>query len=129
MTFRATISGLLISAFVLAAAPALAGTMDAGSLEARVDRLLWQLVNDERYSHLQVAAHYERLRAALLDQACLAAAAPCAMLDKAGLEGRTITTEIRPEHVEAIEELLFMPHSAHVTATDAPAQLFITAAD
>ncbi|MGV3593300.1 MAG: hypothetical protein ACO1PZ_16565 [Gammaproteobacteria bacterium] len=129
MTFRASISGLLISAFVLAAVPALAGTTDAGSLEARVDRLLWQLANDERYSHLPVAAHYERLRAALLDQACLSATAPCAALDRAGHEGRTITAEIRPEQVEAIEQLLLMPHSAQVTATNSPAQLFITAAD
>ncbi|MGV3591905.1 MAG: hypothetical protein ACO1PZ_09465, partial [Gammaproteobacteria bacterium] len=95
----------------------------------RVDRLLWQLANDERYSHLPVAAHYERLRAALLDQACLAATAPCAALDRAGHEGRTITTEIRPEQIEAMEQLLLMPHNAQVTATNSPAQLFITAAD
>ena len=129
MNFRACIRSVLVSALVLAAVPVLAGTSDAGSLEARVDRLLWQLVNDERYSRLPVAANYERLRAALLDQACLAATAPCAALDRAGHEGRSITTEIRPEHVEAIEQLLFTPHSAHVTTIDAPAQLFITAAD
>lgn len=129
MSFRASIRLLLVSALALGAVTAVAGTTDARSLEARVDRLLLQLMNDERYSHLPVAAHYERLRAALLDEACFSAAAPCAALDRMTHQGRTITTEIRAEQVEAIEQLLFMPPSAHVVVNEAPAHLMISAAD
>lgn len=120
---------LVVSAVLLGTVPAHAGTTDVVSLEARVDRLLWQLMNDERYSHLPIAAHYERLRSALLDQACLSAAAPCAALDRMPHQGRVITTEIRPEHVEAIEQLLFAPPGASVAANETPAHLMITSAD
>ncbi|MDY6984001.1 MAG: hypothetical protein SV422_13015 [Pseudomonadota bacterium] len=129
MSFRASVRLLLVSALVLGAVPALAGTTDAGSLEARVDRLLWQLMNDERYSNVPIAAHYERLRAALIDEACFSAAAPCVALDRVTHQGRTITTEVRPEQVEAIEQLLFTPPSAHVVANEAPAHLMISSAD
>lgn len=129
MAFRASVRVLVVSALALGAVPASAGTTDAGSLEARVDRLLWQLVNDERYSHLPVAANYEHLRGALLEQACLVAAAPCAALDRVSHEGRTMTTEITPEQIEAIESLLAAPPGANLTATAAPGHLLITAAD
>jgi hypothetical protein len=135
MSFRVSVRLLLASALALAtvsgfsAAAAQAGTTDAGTLEARVDRLLWQLLNDERYSHLPIAAQYERLRGALLDQACLSVTKPCAALDRSPHHGRTITTEIRPEHVEAIEQLLFTPHSAQVSPTEVPAHMLVSAAD
>jgi hypothetical protein len=129
MSFRVNVRLLLVSALILGAGPTLAGTADAESLDARVDRLLWQLMNDERYSHLPIAAQYERLRGALLDQACLTVTAPCAALDRTPHQGRAITSDIRPEHVEAMEQLLFTPHSAQVTATKAPVHLLISSAD
>jgi len=109
------------------AVPVIAGTTDAASLEARVDRLMWQLVNDERYSHLQVPANYERLRGALLEQACLVAAAPCAALDKMPHAGRTMTTEITPEQLKVIEQLLFSLHSASAELDETPVHLMVTA--
>lgn len=129
MTFQASARLLLIAALACGAVPAMAGTTDAGTLDVRVDRLLWQLMNDERYSHLPIATRYESLRGVLLEQACLAATAPCATLDRMPHQGRTITTEIRPEQVEAIEQLLFTPQKAHVTAAEAPAHRLISAAD
>lgn len=128
MTFPQCARLFMVSAVLLGTVPAHAGTTDAASLEARVDRLLRQLMNDERYSHLPIAAHYERLRSALLDQACLAAA-PCVALDRMPHQGRVITTEIRPEHVEAIEQLLFAPPGASVAASGTPEHLMITSAD
>jgi hypothetical protein len=129
MAFRAAVRILLASALVSGAFPVLAGTADTGSLEARVDRLLWQLVNDARYSHLQVAANYERLRAQLLEQACLVSAAPCAQPDKLTHKGATMTTEITPEQVEIIEKLMFTLHSASVSVAAPPAHLLVTSAE
>ncbi len=111
------------------AMPALAETADALSLEQRVDRLLWQLVNDERYSHLQVAANYERLRTQLLDQACLVSAAPCHHSDKVTQHGHAITTEITPEQEVLVEQLLFTIHSASASVTHSPAHLMLTGAE
>ena len=72
---------------VLVALPAQAESVEVSSLEARVDRLLWQLVNDERYGHLQVAANYERLRARLLEDSCLISSTPWAPDDRLVHEG------------------------------------------
>lgn len=129
MALRASARVLLASALVLGVVPAMAGTTDAGSLEMRVDRLLWQLVNDERYSHLPVAANYERLRGALLEQACLVATAPCAALDKVTHQGRAMTTEITPAQVEVIEQLLFAPHNASASVTRPSTHLMLTASE
>ena len=129
MSFRASIRILLASLLVSGAAPVLAGTTDAAALEARVERLLWQLVNDERQAQLPVAANYERLRGALLDQACLVSAAPCAALDRMTHEGRAMTTEITPEQVELIEQLLFSLRDARAAPSEAPVHLLVTTAE
>ena len=129
MALRASARALLASALVLGVVPVMAGTTDSGSLEPRVDRLLWQLVNDERYSHLPVAANYERLRGALLEQACLVATAPCAALDRLTHEGHTMTTEITPAQVEAIEQLLFAPHNASASIAKPSVHLMLTASE
>ena len=76
------------------------------SAEARVDRLLWSLVNDERYSHLQIAANYERLRTQLLDQACPVSAAPCLQSGETPLRAHPMTPEIAPEREVFVEQLL-----------------------
>jgi hypothetical protein len=128
MAFRATLRILVISALALGAVPAFAGTEDAGSLEARVDRLLWQLVNDERYSHLPVAANYERLRTQLLEQACLVSATPCEASDRIH-QGRAMTSEISPEQLEVLEQLLFTIHSASTSNFDSPMHLMVIAAE
>jgi hypothetical protein len=125
MTFRACIRILLVSAPVLAALPVLAGNIDAGSLEARVDRLLWQLVNDERYSHLQIAANYEGLRAQLLEQACFVADTPCAPFDRIH-HGRAMTSEISPEQAEVLEQLMFTLHKASASVVVQPAHLMVS---
>jgi hypothetical protein len=126
MAFRATLRILLSSALVLATVPVIAGTADARALEARVDQLMWQLVNDERYAHLGVAANYDKVRA-LLEQACLASTEPCAALDRMTHSGRTMTTEITPEQTEALEQLLFTIHSASASVTEPAAYLMATA--
>jgi hypothetical protein len=97
---------------VCAAVPAQAESTDAGALEARVDRLLWQLVNDERYGHLQVAANYERLRSRLLEETCFVSAAPCAHDDRLMHHGLMMTTEITPEQEAIVEQLMFTLHNA-----------------
>ncbi len=119
---------LFPAVLVLATVPVRAETADTGSLEARVDRLLWQLVNDERYSHLQVAANYERLRARLLEETCFVSAAPCAHNDKLMHDGRMMTTEITPEQEQLIEQLVFTLHNSSAAITSTSTHLLVSAA-
>jgi hypothetical protein len=113
---------------VLATVPVRAETADIGAVEARVDRLLWQLVNDERYSHLQVAANYERLRARLLEETCFVSAAPCGHNDKLLHNSLRMTTEITPEQEQLIEHLVFTLHNQSAAITAPPAHLMVSAA-
>jgi hypothetical protein len=109
MDLAAFFRRIAITALALASLPALAGneSTDAPwSAEARVDRLLWSLVNDERYSHLQIAANYERLRTQLLDQACLVSAAPCLQAGDKPHSAQSRTAEITPEQQVVIEQLM-----------------------
>jgi len=120
---------LFPAVLVLLALPGRAETADAGSREARVDRLLWQLVNDERYGHLQIATHYERLRARLLEESCFASAAPCAHDDRLLHHGLTMTTEITPEQEAIIEQLMFTLHSTSASIAEPSAGLMVSATD
>jgi hypothetical protein len=119
---------LFPAVLVLATVPVRAETADIGSLEARVERLLWQLVNDERYGHLQVAANYERLRARLLEETCLVSAAPCAHNDKLMHKGLMMTTEITPEQEQLIEQLVFTLHNSSASIAAPPTHLMVSAA-
>jgi hypothetical protein len=120
---------LFPAVLVLATVPMRAETADAGSLEARVDRLLWQLVNDERYSHLQVAANYERLRTRLLEETCFVSAVPCAHDDKLMHHGVMITTEITAEQEAIIEQLLHTLHNTSAQVARPAAYLMVSAAE
>jgi hypothetical protein len=119
---------LLLSSAVLGTVPAFAESTDALALEARVDRVLAQLVNDERYSHLPIMANYDRLRARLLEQACFVADAPCAGIDRIH-HGSAMTTEIAPEQAEVLEQLLFTIHSASASAAEPAPHLMVTTAE
>lgn len=119
---------LFPAVLVLATVPVRAETADAGSLDARVDRLLWQLVNDERYSHLQIAANFERLRARLLEETCLVSAAPCAYNDKQMHNGRMMTTEVTPEQEQLIEQLVFTLHNSSASITAPSTHLLVSVA-
>ena len=114
---------------VLAALPAQAESLDAGSLEARVDRLLWQLINDERYGHLQVAANYERLRARLLENGCLVSSALCALDDRLMHHGLTMSTEITPEQEAIIEQLMSTLRNTSASAAQPAVGLMVSAAE
>lgn len=127
MAFRAALRILLASALVSATVPVIAGNADARALEARIDHLMWQLVNDERYAHLGVAANYDKVRAAL-EQACLVSTEPCASLDRTPHGGHTMTTEISPEQTQALEQLLSTIHSASASVSRPSAYLMVTAA-
>lgn len=120
---------LFPAVLVLATVPVRAETADTGSLEARVDRLLWQLVNDERYSHLQVAANYERLRARLLEETCFVSAAPCGHNDRLIHNGLMMTTEITPEQEQIIERLLFTLHNNSASIATPSPYLMVSAAE
>jgi endonuclease/exonuclease/phosphatase (EEP) superfamily protein YafD len=122
---RAVVAAL----FACATLPALAGTEPAeGSwaTEARVDRLLWELVNDERYSQLQVAKNYERLRARFLEQACLVSAAPCLQRGEVQKNAHTITAEITPEQEVLVEQLLYTIRSASASIAERPVHLLVS---
>lgn len=129
MIMRSNARPLLLSTLLAVATPLAAGTVDDAVLEARVDRLLWQIVNDARYSHLQVAANYERLRAILLAQPCRVSAAPCATGDRLPYQGRTPTTALAPEQERAIEQLLFSFHGDRTAVSLPPSSLMITATE
>lgn len=119
---------LFPAVLVLATVPVRAESADASSLEARVDRLLWQLVNDERYSHLQVAANYEQLRARLLEETCFVSAAPCGPNDKLTHKGMVMTTEITPEQERLIEQLVFSLHNSRASIATPFTHLLVSAA-
>ena len=119
---------LLLSSVAWGTVPAFAESYDALSIEARVDRVLAQLVNDERYSHLQIAANFDRLRARLLEQACFVADASCAGIDRIH-HGRAMTSEIAPEQAEVLEQLLFTIHSASASAAEPAPHLMVTTAE
>jgi hypothetical protein len=120
---------LFPAVLVLATVPVRAETVDTGSLEARVDRLLWQLVDDERYSHLQVAANYERLRARLLEETCFVSAAPCAHDGRLMHHGLMMTTEITPEQEAIIEQLMFTLHNTSASIAKPSEGLLVSAAE
>jgi hypothetical protein len=127
-----TLRGIALAAFALASLPAFAGneSMDAPwSVEARVDRLLLSLVNDERYSHLQIAANYERLRAQLLDEACLVSAAPCLHSVETPRSAQSMTTEITPEQQAVLDQLLHALHNATASNTATPVHLMVSTTD
>ncbi len=117
---------LVFALFALMAVSALAESTDAASVEQRVDRLLWQLVNDERYSHLQVAANYEQLYARLLEQACLVSAAPCAHSDAVTQQAHVMTSEVTPQQEVLVEQLLFSIQQASATTVQPPAHQMVT---
>jgi hypothetical protein len=120
---------LFPAVLVLAAVPVRAETADTGSTEARVDRLLWQLINDERFSHLQVAANYKGLRASLLEETCFVSAAPCAHDDRLMHHGLMMTTEITPEQEAIIEQLMFTLHNTSASLADPIAGRMVSAAE
>jgi endonuclease/exonuclease/phosphatase (EEP) superfamily protein YafD len=121
---------LAFALLALMSAAVLAEPADAGFVEQRVDRLLWQLVNDERFSHLQVAANYERLRAQLIEQACLVSAASCAQADDAvASQARAITTEMTPEQLRIVEQLLLSLDKASVSTVQPSVHLMVTASE
>lgn len=118
--------------FACVSLPALAGTEASDGTwarEAQVDRLLWQLVNDERYSHLQILASYARLRAQLLDQSCLVSAAPCLQRGETLQHPHAITAEIAPEQEALVEQLLFTIRSAGTTLAEQPSRLLVSTSE
>ena len=120
-----------VAVLALASLPALADNAfpDApGSVEARVDRLLWNLVNDERYSHLQIAANYERLRTQLLGEVCPVSASPCLQND-ASHPAQSMTTEITPEQQVILEQLLQALRNASAANSTAPAHMMVSTAE
>jgi hypothetical protein len=118
---------LFPAALVLATVPVRAETADIGTLEARVERLLAQLVNDEHYGRLQVPVNYERLRARLLEETCLVSAAPCGPNDKLMHDGLMMTTEITPEQEQLIEQLVFKLSNSSASIAAPPTHLLVTA--
>jgi hypothetical protein len=120
---------LFPAVLVLATVPVRAETVDTGSLEARVDRLLWQLVNDERYRHLQAAINYEGLRARLLDETCFVSAARCAHDDRRMHQGLMMTTEITPEQEAIIEQLMFTLHNTSASIAAPATGLMVSTAE
>ncbi|MEY4641159.1 MAG: hypothetical protein RLZZ227_1153 [Pseudomonadota bacterium] len=126
---HSTLRGTVVAAFALASLPALAGSepTDAPwSAQARVDRLLWSLINDERYSHLQIAANYERLRARLLDEACLVSTAPCLRGLERPSSAQSMTTEITPEQQAVFDQLLYALRHASAAHSEAPVHMMVS---
>jgi hypothetical protein len=99
----------------LLALPALAGTSipNATVPDARVERLLWIVANDERFSHLRYAASADKLRQ-LLELGCVVATTPC--LQTGERQAHTQTADLSPEQLHMLEKLLTTVHEAAAPA-------------